>query len=80
MFSGGLSNVTRQHAGDRRVHRTCFVTAASFTCRSLLLAREPSDARSSDANSSRLRYHLAPACAPPSMRMFSPFTIGADSR
>jgi hypothetical protein len=23
---------------------------------------------------------LAPACAPPSIRMFSPFTIGADSR
>ena len=25
-------------------------------------------------------YHLAPACAPPSIRMFSPFTIGADCK
>ncbi len=25
-------------------------------------------------------YHLAPAWAPPSMRMFSPFTMGADSK
>ena len=25
-------------------------------------------------------HHLAPACAPPSMRMFSPFTMGADCK
>src|SRR5437879_1685590 len=28
----------------------------------------------------RTYYHLAPACAPPSIRMFSPFTMGADSK
>jgi hypothetical protein len=32
------------------------------------------------APSDRPHYHFAPACAPPSIRMFSPFTIGADSR